>query len=177
MILNSKPAEVRPPITSISLESDIPEKLETPKYITLPSYNPRKRRQEIITPLQGNPIQQIYKTQQYVQKPQKIINSPYETILEILRNPAVIGVECPGPGKYLLLNRSGLVKPAPISLTKEQIDSIIKNISNQTRIPAIPGLFKAAFDNFIISAVVSDFVGTRFVIQKKNPFQQNFQLG
>jgi len=91
-------------------------------------------------------------------------------IAQIISDPAVIGVECPGTGKNIIVNRSGAIKTTSITLTKEEIDSIMQEISEKTRIPIIPGIFKAAINDLAVTAVVSEFVGTRFVIQKRNPF-------
>jgi hypothetical protein len=46
----------------------------------------------------------------------------------------------------------------------------MSSISEQTKIPLIPGIFKAVLNNLIITAVLSDYVGTRFIIQKRSPF-------
>lgn len=90
-------------------------------------------------------------------------------ITSIISDPAVISVECPGPGKNILVNRSGVIQTAPIVLSAEEIKEIMREISEQTRIPLIIGVFKAAINNLIITAVISEFVGTRFVIQKMAP--------
>lgn len=93
-------------------------------------------------------------------------------ITPFLSDPAVMSVEAPGAGKNILINRSGAIQTSPMSLTKEEIDAIMKEVSDKTRIPLSTGVFKAAFQNLIITAVLSDYIGTRFLIQKKNPFQK-----
>lgn len=90
----------------------------------------------------------------------------------ILRDPTVLSVESPGPGKNLLINKHGIVQPAPIVLGKDEINKIMDEVSVKTRIPLIPGLFKVVLNDTLIIAVVSEFVGTRFLIQKRMPFQQ-----
>lgn len=91
-------------------------------------------------------------------------------IMQFLSNPSIIGVESPGPGKPLLINRSGRIEATNLIMTKESIDEIMQEISKQTRIPLISGVFKAALGNYLVTAVISDFVGTRFAIQKRMPF-------
>jgi|SRR3989344_1295246 len=91
-------------------------------------------------------------------------------VAQFLRDPSVLSVECTGPGKHLLINRSGAIQTTPATLTKEEIDKILSEISLQTQIPIVPGLFKALFRNLLITAVVSDYVGSRFIIQKRTPF-------
>jgi hypothetical protein len=93
-------------------------------------------------------------------------------VTQLLLDPAVISIECPGPGRNLLVNKSGAVQTASLTLAKEEIDVIMNEISDATRIPLMPGLFKAAFQDLMITAVVSDFVGTRFMIHKQTPFSR-----
>jgi hypothetical protein len=93
-------------------------------------------------------------------------------VTQLLIDPSVMSVECPGPGKNLLVNRSGAIQTASLILTKEEIDSLMEEISDKTRIPIMPGLFKAAFQDLMITAVVSDFVGSRFMIHKQTPFSR-----
>lgn len=93
-------------------------------------------------------------------------------VTSLLRDPSVFSVECPGPTKNVLVNRAGSIQTTPLTLTKEEINSIMENVSEKTRIPLMSGIFKAAYQDIIITAVVSDFVGTRFIIQKMMPFQK-----
>jgi len=92
-----------------------------------------------------------------------------EKLAFLLLDPSVLSVECPGPGKQILVNRANVTQLTNIFLTKEEIDTIIRILSEKTRIPLIIGVFKVAFGNFIITAVISEFVGTRFIIQKRQP--------
>jgi hypothetical protein len=93
-------------------------------------------------------------------------------LTQLLVDPSVFSVECPGPDKNVVVNRAGVPQTSAIILTKEEIDKIIDEVSDKTRIPILSGLFKAAFQDLLITAVVSDFVGTRFLIQKRSPFQR-----
>lgn len=92
-------------------------------------------------------------------------------ITQILLDPTVFSVECPGPGKNLIVNKAGQIQAAPLILTKKEIDEVMDEISEKTRIPIVQGLFKAAVQDLIVTAVVSDYVGTRFIIQKRTPFR------
>lgn len=93
-------------------------------------------------------------------------------IAMLLKDPSVFSVECPGPGKNLLVNRGGALQATPVILSEEAIGNLMQNFSEKTRIPLISGVFRAAYQDLVISAVVSDFVGTRFLIQKRTPFQK-----
>lgn len=89
----------------------------------------------------------------------------------ILADPRVESIECQGPNKNILVKKDGSIQKASLILTEQEIKKIIEDFSEKTRIPLIGGTFKAALQNLIMTAVASDFVGSRFMIQKKNPFQ------
>ncbi|MBS3091668.1 hypothetical protein J4217_04460 [Candidatus Pacearchaeota archaeon] len=101
-----------------------------------------------------------------------LTNLGFGKILPILQDRFVQSIECPGPGKPLIINKSGIIQTSPINLSTEEIMQIMKDISDKTKIPLLTGAFKAAFDRYVMTAVISDYVGTRFVIQRKlNPDQ------
>lgn len=87
----------------------------------------------------------------------------------ILEDSAVLSIECPGSEKPIIVNRSGAVKTSDITLTKEEIDSILKLFSEKTKIPIISGVFKAIYGSFILTAITSEFVETKFILQKRMP--------
>lgn len=91
----------------------------------------------------------------------------------ILKDPKVMTVECPGPNKPVMIYKNGSIQTSNILLTGDEINNVMKNFSEKTRIPIMSGVFKAAFGNLIVTAVMSDFVGTRFIIQKKPSINQN----
>lgn len=93
-------------------------------------------------------------------------------INQILSDPAVIGIECQGADKNILVNRSGRTQIVNIKLSEEEIKNIVTEISEKTKIPLIPGVFKAAFENKIITAVISEFIGIRFILSKRTPLAQ-----
>lgn len=90
-------------------------------------------------------------------------------LASILRDYTVSSIECPGSNKNILISKEGKIQPIQITLSDDEINEIIKEISNKTRIPVMQGVFKAAIANIIITAVISEFVGTRFLIEKRRP--------
>ena len=84
-----------------------------------------------------------------------------------LSDPAIIALECQGPGIPITANRAGIIQKTNILLNETEIKDIVTQISEKTRIPILSGVFKAALENYIFTAVISDYVGTRFLIQKK----------
>jgi type IV secretory pathway ATPase VirB11/archaellum biosynthesis ATPase len=86
---------------------------------------------------------------------------------QFLQDPGVLTIECPGPEKPVVIYKDGVIQPTNVSLSLDEIESIMKEISDKTRIPLQRGTFKAALHKFVITAVMSDFIGTKFIIQKK----------
>jgi len=78
-------------------------------------------------------------------------------------------IECPGEDKFIQVRTNGNIKMTQIKLAKEEIQSIIQQFSSAAKIPVEPGVFKVAVGELIISAVISDFVGSRFIITKISP--------
>jgi hypothetical protein len=87
----------------------------------------------------------------------------------LIADPSVFSIECPGPSKIILVNKQGRTQATNIILSKEEIDKIISEFSEKTHIPLIQGTFKAVSGRLLMTAVISEFVGTRFIIQKRVP--------
>ena len=119
-----------------------------------------------IVPIKGIPVQAS------PVMPEKTTLLGLTKIDNILSDPGVQTIECPGPNKPVLVYKGGAVQTAQLNLTNDEINNIMKDISDKTRIPLMSGVFKAAYGNLIITAVMSDFVGTRFMVQKKPQLPQ-----
>jgi hypothetical protein len=91
-------------------------------------------------------------------------------ISQLIQDPAVTMIECPSPDKFVTVKKMNEINITSIKLSEKEIADIIKEFSDRTRIPIIQGTFKAAFKNLIITAVISEFVGSRFIITKYTPF-------
>ena len=152
---------------------NIARPLEPEKQKTI--MQPIKRFIAPFKPIKSKPISQMFSLSPVSPSPTEggriVLGSSINLgkITQILADPSVFSVECPGPAKNLLVNRAGSIQTSSLTLTKEEIEKTMEEVSEKTRIPLAPGLFKAAFQNFIITAVLSEFVGTRFIVQKKNP--------
>mgnify|MGYP001610347913 FL=1 len=80
-------------------------------------------------------------------------------------------IECPGPGKNILVKVRNMVNVTKIILSEDEIKDIINFFSTATRIPISKGILKARLDNLLISAIVSDLTGSRFIMNKKSPYE------
>jgi len=63
------------------------------------------------------------------------------------------------------------------AVTKKEIKAVINEFSSKSRIPIISGLFKAAVGGMVITSVISDLVGSRFIITKVTPEFLTQQIG
>jgi len=106
-------------------------------------------------------------------EPTKTITKPEISSLTrvrtLLLDPAVLSIECPGPLRQIIINRKGQIQPVNLTLTPREIRKVLGEFSEKTRIPLIKGIFKAVLGQLNITAVISDYVGTRFIIQKRMP--------
>ncbi|MDO8508633.1 MAG: hypothetical protein Q7S27_03025 [Nanoarchaeota archaeon] len=96
-------------------------------------------------------------------------NNPLGIFLPFLNDPFIKEISCPGPNKNIIVSKGNMKSPIALTLSSDEIERIMKEISIKTKIPLIQGMFKAAMGNLLISAVISEFVGTHFTIQKIAP--------
>ncbi|MFH1452199.1 MAG: hypothetical protein ABIF88_03440 [archaeon] len=111
--------------------------------------------------------------QELIKKPESFEEamqvSSYGKLDPLLRDPSVHQIECPGAGKLVSVIRMGQRQITKIVLTASEIKQIIENVSNAAHIPLLNGVFRAVVDDFSISAVISDMIGSRFVMKKLIP--------
>jgi len=154
LISHAKPLEIAP-VHFIPKQLPVPEFKQPPQQVQVQEFT-------MPVPTYTIPAAPLPLTQE--------INLPsLSKLAELLLDQYTISIECPGPDKQLLVNKNGNITTTNISLTKEEIDAIISDFSAKTHIPLIQGTFKAVYARLLITAVVSDFVGTRFIIQKRVP--------
>ena len=88
----------------------------------------------------------------------------------LLKNNTIQSIECPGPNKNLLIKRYDKINTTKITITQEEITDILYNFAKEAKIPIVGGILKAAVGDLVISAVISEFVGSRFIINKITPY-------
>jgi len=83
----------------------------------------------------------------------------------LLVSPMVKQIDCNGAGKEIVV-RTNHSKKTNVTLTEDEIFGIVKNFSILSRIPVEEGVFRAAAGNVELVAMVSETVGTKFIIRK-----------
>lgn len=94
------------------------------------------------------------------------IDMDLEKLNPLVRDPAVKIIECNGVNQPLIVRGNMGTKPTNIFLNQEEIEDVIERFSHQAKIPVTEGIFKVAVGRLIITAVISEVVSSRFVIQK-----------
>lgn len=138
---------------------------EMPIKAISPSPNIEFVRKEIEKKELISPVNRISSQQSY------FVGDAYAEIMKIMSDPRVNILECPGPNKFLLVKTATRIMMTKIKLSEEQIKYVVEKFSLETKIPIIGGLFRAMKDNLIITAVISEIAGSRFIIKK---VYQNF---
>ena len=86
----------------------------------------------------------------------------------LIRDPLVKIIECHGPDEKIIVTGRMGRKPTSITLRKEQIQEIIERFAEVTKVPVDEGVFKSVFGNLILSAMISEIVGSKFILSKMN---------
>ncbi len=116
------------------------------------------------------PPKQISITLPQLTSPAARPGSGMKKIEPLLRDLTVLSIECPGPGKNILVKKYNQINITKVIMSQEEITEVINEYTNQARIPLVGGILKAAVGNSVISAVVSEFVGSRFIINRATPY-------
>lgn len=88
----------------------------------------------------------------------------------LLKDISIQSIECPGSGRNVLIKKHNKINVTKIILSQAEIKEIINGFSEKARIPIVGGILKAAVGDLVISAVISEFVGSRFIINRITPY-------
>ncbi len=156
-----------------------PEKNITPRQIIKPIVKPTIKtiiKPKVLPMIQSKAITPqpviIPQTREIEQRlVQESIVNGIEKIESLIRDQNIQSIECPGQGKNLLVMFRNKINITKITLTEEDIKKIVEYFSNNAKIPVIGGVLKAAVGLLVISAVVSEYSGSKFIINKKSPYE------
>ena len=141
---------------------------------------PTRVARQILTqrPIQNAPILRIPETRL---PPQFAYLRPYATteveldlgkLNPLLADPAINVIESNSPDQAVIVRGTMGTKPTNIILSKDEMDGIIQTFSKKTKIPTGEGAVKIALGRYILSAIISEEAGSRFIIQKLPQAQQ-----
>lgn len=83
----------------------------------------------------------------------------------LIKDPAVRIIEGNPDEKVKVTGTMG-TRQTDIVLSKEDIDRIINKFSEIAKIPMTEGVYRVVAENLILSAIISEVIGSRFVIKK-----------
>jgi hypothetical protein len=136
------------------------------KAITEPTFKPlpkpfvaRPRRRLMI------PKPNLPQRLQYIQPVPTTAQLDLGKLNPLIQDPNVQAVECNGPDQKIIVMSPG-ERTTEVTLTKEEIDQIINNFSQASKIPVTEGILRIAYGRLLLSAIVSGVVGSKFVIKK-----------
>jgi len=90
----------------------------------------------------------------------------YGKLGPLLNDPSISTIECSGEDKELMIIRAGQRQRTRISLNRVEIQEILNRVADEAHIPLIEGVFRASVKGFSVSAVVSEMIGSKFLIKK-----------
>lgn len=84
----------------------------------------------------------------------------------LLSDPFVKIIECNGANENIIVKGNMGEKKTGIILDKEEINNLINIFSKETRIPIQEGIYKVVLGRLIFLAIISEVVGSKFIIKK-----------
>lgn len=93
-------------------------------------------------------------------------NKIIKKIEEIINNPEIIAIECPGPDRYFIIKKLKGISVINLALSEEKIEELIKKFAENSREKIDDIIFKLSFNGIKISGIFSRQAGSRFLIQK-----------
>jgi len=114
------------------------------------------------------PLQRIPLHLEYLKPKNAIINDiDLYKITSLVQNPEVKMIIANPDEKVSIIEATG-TRITDITLSKEDIDRIINSFSEKSKVPIEEGIYKINFGNLTLSAVISQIIGSRFVIKKNS---------
>ena len=83
----------------------------------------------------------------------------------LIKDAAVRIIET-NPDERVTVSGTMGTKPTDIILNKEDIDRVINKFSEVSKIPANEGIYRVVVGNLILSAIISETIGSKFIIKK-----------
>ncbi len=158
-----------PPIPEPPLKKET-QKLGVKKEIAPKKIPPRPRTQPLVRPIEKPmiviPEPKLPEHLRYLRPvAAKEIEIDLGKLNPLIRDRAVRIIEA-NPGEKVKVTGTMGTQPTGIILSKEEIDDIINKFSEKSKIPTTEGVYRVIVGNLSLSAVISNVVGSKFVIKK-----------
>ncbi len=87
-------------------------------------------------------------------------------LASLIKDPGIKIIECAGANQEIQLSTISGQKNSGIFLSREEILQIIGEFSRETKIPFEEGVFRVVLGNLQLSAIISESLGSKFIIKK-----------
>lgn len=104
----------------------------------------------------------------------KLVAEPRSDIVEwgkllpLVQDPSVTMIECPGFDKNIVVKQNGTNAATSFALTRDEIHDLIEQVSSKTGVSIREGILQTETALVSMTAILSDYVGDRFILQKKS---------
>lgn len=89
-------------------------------------------------------------------------------ITKFAMDKMIDAIECPGPNAMVKVKKENYIFLTNVSLTEDEINKVIRKFAEESKTPIAP-VFKSSAGGFMITAIVSQVSGSRFVIVRIKP--------
>jgi hypothetical protein len=87
----------------------------------------------------------------------------------LIQDGNVRAIECNGPDENIIVKGSFGSKKSNIILNRDEVNQTLQRFSEASKIPIHEGVFKIVVGRLMLSAIISDVVGSKFIIRKMAP--------
>jgi len=159
------------------------DKIQHPHKKVVPKFKPLPTPRQLIPPRARRkffqrlhiPETRLPPRLQYLRPTAKQMDIDLGRLNPLIRDPNVKVIESHGANTTLVVKGGMGTKKTKIMLTEDDINQIVQAISDETKIPVHEGVYRVAIGNIMFSAIISDIIGSKFIIKKISPtarFQQ-----
>lgn len=136
-----------------------PEIINQPKIV-------KKISQPIVQPALSIPEPKLPSHLEYLKPvPTNIPEIDLFKLNPLIKDRGVRIIEVNPDEKVIVMGTMG-TRPTDIILNKEDINRVINKFSELSKIPIEEGIYRVVVGNLILSAIISDVVGSKFIIKK-----------
>lgn len=132
-----------------------------------PSQVPQQtRRSNLNLPILRIPRPKLPPRFQYLKPTPTDVEIDLGKLNPLAKDPLVKNIECNGPNKNIIVEGTMGRKKTHITLNRKEIEEIIYTFSKTAKIPIHEGVFKVAVGKFILFAINSEIISSKFIIRK-----------
>ncbi len=124
------------------------------------------KRKKLQVPVLRIPEPRLPQNLQYLKPAPTKLEIDLGKLNPLIKDPLVNSIECNGTDEPVTVRGKMGMKKTNIILDKEEIDQTIKKFSETAKIPIHTGVLKIATGRLVLSAIISEIIGSKFMIKK-----------